>query len=56
MSRTSSDLVDAQGIVRYGFDYNVQVWIKDYIVQPVGMGREHAGQDIRQVEGHEVRK
>jgi len=55
MSRTSTDDIDAQGIIRYGFDYNVQVWIKDYIVQPVGLGKEYAGQDIRTVEGHEVR-
>ena len=55
MSRVSGDLVDAQGIVRYGFDYNLQVWVKDYICQPVGEGRHHAGQDVRTIEGHEVR-
>ena len=55
MSRTSCDIVDPEGIVVSGFDYSLQVWVKDYICQPVGLGKEYAGKDIRTVAGHEVR-
>ena len=68
MSRTSTDELDAQGIVKNGFDYNLQVWVKDYKAQMCGHPESMrdngrgccdayflAGQDIRNIEGHEVR-
>ena len=68
MSRTSTDEVDAQGIVKNGFDYNLQVWVKDWIVQdcghpdPMKRGKYScceahrlAGQDIRSIPGAERR-
>ena len=30
--RTSSDQVDQEGVVVNGFDYDLQVWVRDYIV------------------------
>ena len=24
------------GVLQYGFDYDLQVWVKDFIVQPCG--------------------
>lgn len=48
--RTGQDDIDKQGIVRNGFDYNLQIWIKDYICQDVGSNRaRYAGQDIRNI-------
>lgn len=56
MSRLSTDETDRQGRVKNGFDYNLQVWVKDYITQPVGLGaRQYAGKDIRTIPGHEER-
>ncbi len=66
MSRTSSDDFDATGVIRNGFDYELQVWVKQYIIlgcghpasmRPKGESccnqHKHAGKDIRTVEGHE---
>lgn len=66
MSRTSSDDLDAAGVVRNGFDYELQVWVKDYMIldcgHPTHMKNvkptccpQHSlnGQDIRNVKGHE---
>ena len=36
MSRTSIDEIDAEGIVKNGFDYSLQVWVKDYRVLMCG--------------------
>jgi len=65
MSRISSDTIDAQGIVKDGFDYELQVWVRDYIVQDCG--HRHFGaaccnahilrrQDIRKIPDHECRE
>jgi hypothetical protein len=55
MSRRSCDLVDEEGTVLSGFDYNLQVWVKDYICQNVGMGEEFYGLDIRTINQREKR-
>ena len=51
MSRTSSnEMVD--GVVKDGFDYNLQVWIKDYKIILAGSQErttELEGRDIRQL-------
>jgi len=56
MSRQSNDDYDSAGALRNGFDYGLQVWVENYIVQPCGhkpkstsccnQGRL-TGQDIR---------
>lgn len=55
MSRQSKDII-IDGVVRSGFDYDLQVWVLDYIIQrcghPVSMAgccnaSRYAGQDIR---------
>jgi hypothetical protein len=55
MSRTGQDEFDAQGVLKNGFDYELQCWVKDYRVQNCGhpeqmtcgcSGREYAGQNI----------
>ena len=68
MSRISMDEVDAAGVVKNGFDYNLQVWVKNWIVQICGHPESMrsngrgcceayflTGQDIRNIDGHEVR-
>ena len=51
-----SDNIEVKGIVKDGFNYTLQVWIKDYIIQNCGHkvnfgcncnGRKYKGQDIR---------
>ena len=58
-----SNNVEVKGIVKDGFDYSLQFWIEDYIVQNCGHtnnfrarrggnccnGFKYAGQDIRQL-------
>ena len=53
--RTSTN-VEAKGVVKTGFDYDLQVWVQDYIVQRCGhpkdmncvcLGRKYEGRDIR---------
>ena len=56
MSRISNN-TEVDGIVRHGFDYTLQVWVKDYIVQECGHPKSmgdcccnmgiYASQDIR---------
>lgn len=36
MTRTGTDTLDALGILRHGFDYELQCWVKDYIVLNCG--------------------
>lgn len=66
MTRTSMDMIDCQGITFNGYDYSLQVWVKDYHVEPcshpLDMRRQvccnqmrFAGLDIRQIPGHSVR-
>lgn len=56
--RTSSDQLDGNGVLKNGYDYKKQCWIKDYIIQRCGhpenngrlcscYGRYHEGADIR---------
>lgn len=35
MSRLS-DNIEVKGVLKEGFDYDIQVWVKDYIVQHCG--------------------
>lgn len=68
MTRISRDLIDGDGVVRSGFDYDVQVWVEDYTILECGhpsrmstsdtyccVKEELAGQDIRLVQNHQVR-
>ena len=56
MSRISGDEIDEQGTVKNGFDYNLQIWVRNYICQDVGAGSDkHAGQDIRNIPDAEKR-
>ena len=49
MSRISRD-EKVNDIVKNGFDYDLQIWVKDYICLDIGLNRErYAGQDIRQI-------
>ena len=54
MSRESSDEI-RDGRVYNGFDYALQVWVVDGIIQPVGLGRALAGQSIYDVAGAQAR-
>ena len=64
MTRYSSDVLDTEGVVRQGHDYNVSVWVEDYIIQRCGHrtfqdrcnGCLLHGQDIRTIDRHERRK
>ena len=57
MSRCSRDVYDSEGDLVHGFDYELQVWVKDYEVQDCGhiasdvpdccTAAKFAGQDIR---------
>ena len=55
MSRMSTDELAPDGTILNGFDYALQVWVKDGICLPVGLGREYTGQRIADIPGHEVR-
>jgi len=55
MSRTSRDEIRG-GFVWNGFDYKLQTWVEDCIIQPVGNRRDLAGQRIDQVAGAERRE
>lgn len=55
MSRVSGDELNTDGSILNGFDYNLQVWVKDGICEPVGSGKEYAGQKVNEIPGHEVR-
>jgi len=55
-----SDNVEVKGIVKNGFDYGLQLWVENYIIQLCGHearidckcnGKKFAGQDIRKVRG-----
>ena len=54
MSRESSDEI-RDGRVYNGFDYALQVWVLDGIIQDVGLGRDLVGQSIYTVEGAQER-
>lgn len=68
MSRLSGDQLTVDGTILNGFDYRLQVWVKDGTVQmcghPVSMRlgarvccnqTRYAGQLVETIEGHEVR-
>ncbi len=56
MIRMSTDLV-IDGVVKMGFDYNLQIWVRDYICTDVGQGAEKcAGIDIRTIPEREDRR
>ena len=61
MSRGSGDEIDDVGTIKNGFDYGLQVWVKDYIVQRCGHqicrcnANQYQGQDIRQAKEMERR-
>ena len=55
MSRESGDQLDTDNTIINGFDYNIQVWVKDGICLAVGSGKKYAGLKIKDVPGHEVR-
>lgn len=48
--RRSQNEMEADNL-RNGFDYDLQVWVKDYIIQPlqVAVSKGIAGKDIRTV-------
>ena len=54
MSRESSDEI-RDGRVYNGFDYKLQVWVIDGVIQPVGLGAGWAGQSIYAVQGAQER-
>jgi hypothetical protein len=69
VSRLSTDELAADGTIRNGFDYNVQVWVqngrvvdcghpasmKSNPVYPCCPAHEFAGREITSVPEHEVR-
>ena len=56
MSRISSDEV-VNGTVKTGFDYSLQIWVKDFICQDVGLNRDkYASKDIRTIPERDQRQ
>lgn len=64
--RLSYDDIDDNGMVLCGYDYNLQVWVKDGIIQDCGHPTEMkqqfccnshrlAGHRISEIQGHEER-
>lgn len=57
MTRQSSNEIDDRGRIKNGYDYGLQAWILDYVIQecghPESMGpdccnqRKYAGVDVR---------
>lgn len=56
MSRTSRDELAKDGTILNGYDYTLQVWVKDGICQDVGLNSDkYAGMKVASIPGHEVR-
>ena len=56
MSRQSHDELDSNGRIFNGFDYNLQVWVKDGVCQNVGNGAvTYRGQLVEGIREAEVR-
>ena len=56
MSRESTDELAPDGSILNGFDYNLQVWVKDGICQDVGLNSDkYVGQKVASIAGHEIR-
>lgn len=36
MARTGDNDIDENGVVRNGYDYDLQVWVTDYIIEDCG--------------------
>lgn len=53
MSRQSRDEIK-RGRVYNGFDYALQTWVMDGIIQDVGKRKDLAGQSIYDVDGAEI--
>lgn len=65
MTRLSKDILDENGVIQWGYDYNIQVWVDDYLVlncfhthihTECCNARKYAGRDIRTIEGHETKE
>jgi len=53
--RESTDEIKNQAVWN-GFDYNLQVWVKNGVCQTVGAGSDqYCGRLIKEVEGHQVK-
>jgi len=46
-----SDNQEVNGIIKNGFDYDLQIWVKDFIIQDLQIARDLkiAGKDIRNI-------
>ncbi len=68
MYRKSEDDIDRRGIIKNGYDYQLQVWVEDYVIMncnhPESMRTDGKiccqqwilqGKDIRTIKGHEIR-
>ena len=55
MSRLSRDELAADGTIHNGYDYNIQVWVRNGICTDVGSGSQWVGTPIAAVPGHEDR-
>ena len=51
MSRQSNNEVDTNGFIKHGFDYKLQVWVTDHIIQDMQIARELnlVGKDNRKI-------
>ena len=64
MTRRESRDVVVDGVVKDGFDYGLQVWIEEYIIQSCGhhgfrescCACRFSGEDIRNMNGREDRR
>jgi len=56
--RVSKDIIDDDGYVKSGFDYNLQVWVWNYKIatSPATIRQGIAGEDIRRIAGAECRE
>ena len=55
MSRQSDDELAVDGTIRNGYDYRLQTWVFNGIVQDVGNCPQHVGKLVKDIPGHEVR-
>lgn len=57
MSRESTDELAPDGSILNGFDYNLQVWVRNGICEGVGLNSDkYVGQRVADIPGHEVRE
>lgn len=64
MTRTSKNEYDRDGNLVWGYDYDLQCWVTDYVIEDCAHqysfkchcnGREYAGEDIRVVRKELIR-